>query len=119
MEIINKDEKKFEEELKRNGIPYVINYYNYFNGAGGYRDFWITNIKGEYKMFEIERYEKPINQTFKIYFIANENNEGEFEVEEEHDVIHQYIKHRYKIIYNKDSKKWLIYDIEHYFNEED
>jgi len=99
MEIVNKYEKEFEEELKKKNIPYLIRYFNYFNGAGGYRNFWIKDLEGESVLFEIERFENPINQTFKVYFVAY----GE----------------KYKLIYDADKKEWIRENLEYYNEEED
>ena len=119
MEIINKKMIEFEEELEKNGIPFLVKYFNYFNGSGGYRNFWITDIEGESTMFEVERFENPIDQTFKVFFVADQGR-GEFEVEEEHDVINQpYIKEKYKLMYDADKKEWIRENLEYYNEEEE
>ncbi len=113
MDIINKEMLELEKKLKDNNVPYLVKYFSYFDGSGGYRDFSIKDIIGESRIFEVERYENPISETYKVYFIPKEDK-AEFEIKEIHDVIRQgYFKQKYRLTYDK-NRGWFKEIIESY-----
>jgi len=85
MEIVDMRENKLKEILINKQIPYIIKYFTYFNGQGGYRNFSIKDIIGNSYLFEYERFENPIIQNFKVYFVAD-NNKAYFIIKEIHNI---------------------------------
>ncbi len=108
-------ETELVEYLKRKEVPYLVKYFTYFNGEGGYRDFSVKDMIGKSVMFEYERFDRPIVQNFRIYFIPK-HNRGWFKVKEVHNVVRQpYIEKKYVLYYN--GKEWKAKTT--YYNRED